>query len=256
MCSCHPAPPSAIIPITRATHSQHHTLFNSYKIVRSPTLCSHLLTHRRLMALPLQDPCPAHCYHAVQLAHKFLCVPLVMSQVTQCRSLKRSRSSHSLSSHNAAASRLLLPSRLSYQSPSHSWMLLCRRLHLVTPFRMCPRRRLISRSPRSFSTWQCRRLPTVSTSHLWMLPCRRSHTVLCLSTFLHRWVLARLPRFLLICLFRLPYAVRCYTMLPYNYRSRSSLLAVSSRMILWIAKTLFVSLRHQYKMILVVAHDP
>ena len=128
------------------------------------------------------------------------------------------------------------------------------RLHLVTPFRMCPRRRLISRSPRYFSTWQCRRLPTVSTPHLWMLPCRRSHTVLCLSTFLHRWVLAQLPRFLLICLFRLPYAVRCYTMLPYNYRSRSSLLAVSSRTILWTAKTLFVSPRHQYKMILVVAH--
>ena len=36
-------------------------------------------------------------------------------------------------------------------------------------------------------------------------------------------------------------------MLPYNYRSRSSLLAVSSRTILWTAKTLFVSPRHQYK---------
>ena len=35
-------------------------------------------------------------------------------------------------------------------------------------------------------------------------------------------------------------------MLPYNYRSRSSLLAVFSRMILWTAKTLFVSPRHQY----------
>ena len=111
-------------------------------------------------------------------------------------------------------------------------MLLCRRLHLVMPLRMCPCRRLISQSPRYLLTWQCRRLPTVSTPHLWMLPCRRSHTVLCLSTFLNRWVLAQLPRFLLICLFRLPYAVRCYTMLPYNYRSRSSLLDVSSRTIL------------------------
>ena len=82
---------------------------------------------------------------------------------------------------------------------------------------------------------------------LWMLPCRRSHTVLRLSTSLHRWVLAQLPRFLLIFLFRLPYAVLCYTMLPYSYRSRSSLLAVFSRTILWTAKTLFVSLRHQYK---------
>ena len=126
-------------------------------------------------------------------------------------------------------------------------MLLCRRLHLVTPFRMCPRRLLINRSPRYFSMWQCRRLPTVSTSHLWMLPCRRPHKVLCLSTSLHRWVLAQLPRFLLIFLFRLPHAVRCYMMLPYNYRSLSSLLAVFSRTILWTAKTLFVSPRHQCK---------
>ena len=125
--------------------------------------------------------------------------------------------------------------------------LLCRQPHLVTSLRMCPRRRLISRSPRYLLTWQCRRFSTVPAPHPWMLPCRRSHTVLCFSTFLHRWVLAQLPRFLLTCLSRLPYAVRCYTMLPYNYRSRSSLLAVSSRTILWTAKTLFVSPRHQYK---------
>ena len=62
---------------------------------------------------------------------------------------------------------------------------------------MCPRRSLISRSPRYLLTWQCRRLPTVSAPHPWMLPCRRSHTVLCLNMFLHRWVLAQLPRFLL-----------------------------------------------------------
>ena len=31
MCSCHPAPLSGIIHTIRATHSQHHTLFNSYK---------------------------------------------------------------------------------------------------------------------------------------------------------------------------------------------------------------------------------
>ena len=123
-----------------------------------------------------------------------------------------SRSSHSWSSYSAAASRLLLPSRLSYRSPFHSWTLLCRRLHLVTPHRMCPHRRLINRSPRYFSMWQCRRLPTVSTPHLWTLPCRRSHTVLFLRLFLRKWVLALLPRSLLMCLFRLQYAVMCYTM--------------------------------------------
>ena len=125
--------------------------------------------------------------------------------------------------------------------------MLCRRLHLVTSLRMCPRRRLISRSPRYLLTLQCRRFSTVSVPHPWMLPCRRSHTVLCLRTFLHRWVLAQLPRFLLICLFRLPYAVWCYTMLPHNYRSRSSSLAVSTRTIPCTAETLFVSSRHQCK---------
>ena len=206
------------------------------------------------MALPLQVSCPAHCYHAVQLAHKSLCVPLVMSKVMQCRLLRRSRNSHSLSSYSAAASRLLLSSRLSYQFPFHTWTLLCRRLHLVTPFRMCPRRRLISRSPRYLLTWQHKRLSTVFTPYLWMLPCRRSHPVPCLSMSLRRWVLAQFPRFLLTCLYRLLYAVLYYTILPHNYRSRSSLLVVSSRTNLWTAKTLFVSHRHQYKTLLVVTH--
>ena len=114
---------------------------------------------------------------------------------------------------------------------------------------MCPRRRLISLPPRYLLTWQCRRLSTVFTPHLWTLPCRRSHTVLFLRTFLRRWVLAQLPRFLLTCLFRLLYAVLYYTILPHNYRSRSSLLDVSSRTIL-----LIVSARHRHKAILVVSH--
>ena len=117
------------------------------------------------------------------------------------------------------------------------------------PLRMCPRRRLISLSPRYLLTWQCRRLSTVFTPHLWTLPCRRSHTALFLRTFLRRWVLAQLPRFLLTCLFRLLFAVLHYTGLPHNYRSRSSLLDVSSRTIL-----LIVSARHRHKAILVVSH--
>ena len=36
----------------------------------------------------------------------------------------------------------------------------------VMPLRMCPRRRLISPSPRYLLTWQCRRLSTVFTPHL------------------------------------------------------------------------------------------
>ena len=59
MCSCHLAPLSGITHTVRATHSQHHTLPNSHKMVQSPHLCSHLLTHRRLMVLLLQVLCPA-----------------------------------------------------------------------------------------------------------------------------------------------------------------------------------------------------
>ena len=44
-------------------------------------LCSHLLQYMRLMVLLLQALCPACRYHAVQLAHKFLCVPFVMTPV-------------------------------------------------------------------------------------------------------------------------------------------------------------------------------
>ena len=95
--------------------------------------------------------------------------------------------------------------------------------------------------------WQCRRLPTVPISYPWMLPRRRLHPVPRPSMSPRRWVLAQLLRLLLICLCRLLYAVRCYMMLPHNYRSRSSSLTVFTRTVLWTAKTLFVSLRHQCK---------
>ena len=81
----------------------------------------------------------------------------------------------------------------------------------------------------------------------WMLLRRRPNPVPCFRMSLRRWVLAQLPRFLLIRLCRLLYAVRCYMMLPHNYRSRSSSLAVFTRTVLWTAKTLFVSPRHQCK---------
>ena len=146
VCRCHLAPLSATIHTIQATHSQRHTLLNSYKKARSPLLRSHLLQYRRLMVLPLQALFPAHCYHAVQAALKSLRIPPVMAQVMSCRLLKRSRSSHSLSSYSAAESQFLLPSRLNHQCPSHFRMLLCRRLHLVMSPRRCPRRRLINRT--------------------------------------------------------------------------------------------------------------
>ena len=108
----------------QATHSQCHTLLNSYNMARPPLLRSHLLQYRRLMLLHPQVLFPAHCYHAVHSAHKSLRLPPEMAQEVSCRSLKRSRSSHSLSFYSAAESQLLLPSRLNHQFPSHFWMLL------------------------------------------------------------------------------------------------------------------------------------
>ena len=53
-----------------------------------------------------ERPCPAHSYHTVPAAHKFLQAPLAMSQAKKCqlRSLRPARSSHSLSSYTAATS--------------------------------------------------------------------------------------------------------------------------------------------------------
>ena len=230
--------------VPHSAQQLHHTLLNSYNMARPPLLRSHLLQYRRLMVLPPQVLFPAHCYHAVHSAHKSLWIPPDMAQVMTCRSLKRSHSSRSLSSYNAAEYQLLLPTRLNHQFPSHFRMPLCRRLHLVTSPTRCPRRRLFQQD-----TLSCDVAVQTSfygaRSHPWTLPCRRSHTVLLPRTFLRSLVLAQLPRFLLIRLCRLLYAVRCFMMLPHNYRSRSSSLAAFTRSALWTAKTLFVNPRQQ-----------
>ena len=153
VCRCHLAPLSATIHTL-----QRHALLNSYKMVRSPLLCSHLLQYTRLMVLLLQALCPAHCYHAVQSAHKSLRVAPVMAQVTSCRSLKRSRSSFSLSSCSAAESRLLFPSRHSHQCPSHFRMLLCKRSNTELLLRTCLRRWVLAQLFRFLLTCLCRLL--------------------------------------------------------------------------------------------------
>ena len=112
------------------------------------------------MVLPPQLLFPAHCFHAVHSAHKSLWIPPDMAQVMSCRSLKRSHSSHSLSSYNAVESQLLLPSRHSHQCPFHFRMPLCRRLHLVTSLTRCPRRRLFNWT-RFRVMWPFRRLSMV-----------------------------------------------------------------------------------------------
>ena len=79
--------------------------------------------------------------------------------------------------------------------------------------------------------------------------CRRSHTVLLPRTYLRRWVLVQPPRCLLTRLCRHLYAVLYHTILPHNYRSRSSLSVVSSLTVL-----LTVKARHRHNAILVVPH--
>ena len=169
-CRYHLARLSATIHTIQATHSQRHTLLNSYNMARSPLLRSHLLQYRKLMVLLLQVLFPGHCCHAVQSAHKSLRILPVMAQVMSCRSLMRSRSSHSLSSYSAAESQLLIPNRPNHQCPFHTRMSLRRRLHLVTSPRRCSRRRLRTRFR---VMWQCKRPSTVPILYPWMLPCRR-----------------------------------------------------------------------------------
>ena len=242
VCRRHQAPLSATIHTIQATHS--HLSAQQLQNDTPATPVQPPASIQELMPLHPQVLFPAHCYHAVHSAHKSLWIPPVMAQVMTCRSLMRSHSSHSLNSYNAAKSQLLLASRLDHQFPSHFRMPLCRRLHLVTSLTRCPRRRLFNRT-RFRVMWPFRRLSMVLIPSPWMLLRKRPHPAPCLSMSLRRWVLAQLSRFLLIRLCRLLYAVWCNTMLPHNYRSRSSSLAVFTRTVLWTAKTLFVSLRHQ-----------
>ena len=181
----------------RATHSQHHTLFNSYKIVRSPILCSHFLTHRRQMALLLQVSCPAHRYRAVQSAHKFLCVPPEMAQVMSCRSLKRSRSSHFLEFLQHCGVSIAPPQPSQLPVP----ISLSDAAVQATP--PCDAFQDVSTQTSDQQVSSLSFDAAVQTSphgiHISSLDAAVQTTpLLRLSTSPHRWVLAQFPRFLLI----------------------------------------------------------
>ena len=219
MCCRHLAPLSGIIHIIRAYHSLHHTSVQplAYTQEANGTASSGFVSSSLLPRSAISSQVPAGPTRNVTGE----AMPLAEA-VTQLSFLELLQRCGLL---------IAPPQPPQLPVPFDFWTPLCRRLHPVMPLRMRPSRGLISLSPRYLLTWQCRRLSTVSARHLWTLPCRRSHTVLFLSTFLRRWVLALLPRFLLMCLFRLLYAVLCYTMFQHNYRSRSSLLDVCSRTI-------------------------
>ena len=177
MCSCHLAPLSGIIHTIRATHSQHHALFNSYKMVRSPDLYSHLLTHRRLMVLLLQG---------------FVSSPLlqrsaISSQVPACPTRNVTGDVMPLAEAITQLSFLEFLQRcgmpIAPPQPLPVPISLLDAAVQTTP--SCDATQDVSTqtsdqlvSSLSFPTLQCRRLPTVFTPHLWMRPRRRSHTVL------------------------------------------------------------------------------
>ena len=215
---------SATSHTIQATHSQCYTLLNSCNMARPPLLRSHLLQYRRLMLLHPQVLFPAHCYHAVHSAHKSLRLPSEMAQEVSCRSLKRSRSSHFLSSHSAAESQ-----------PPVSISLLEAAVQTTTP---CDVSQEVYRT--SFRVmWPFRRLSIVSRPYHWMLLRRRPHPALRLNMSPRRWVLAQLVRFLLIRLCRFLHIVLCNLTLSHNSTSLSSSLAGFSQTVLLIFGILF-----------------
>ena len=96
MCSSLTAPHGGITLTTWVFRTPHHTLSNSYKLVRAPRpLCRYWPPHECHMVQRLQALCPAHRLHTVSSVHRFRRAPLALSQVTLCqpRSLRPPRSS-------------------------------------------------------------------------------------------------------------------------------------------------------------------
>ena len=99
---------------------QHHTLFNSYKLVRPPRpLCRCRPQHERHMVQRLQVLCPAHRLHTVLPIHRFGWTPPALSQVTFCqpRSLRLPRSSPLPHSWRVASASTLPPPPLPISTP-------------------------------------------------------------------------------------------------------------------------------------------
>ena len=102
------------------------------------------------------------------------------------------------------------------------------------------------------SMWQCRRLPTVSTSHH-LDAAVQTTPPSTLSQHVSTQMGSRSASSFSVDIFvQTPIRSVVLHDVAIHYRSRSSLLAASSRTILWTAKTLFDSPRHQFKTILAV----
>ena len=214
LCRCHLAPLSATIHTIQATLSQHHTLPNSYKMVRSPHLCSHLFTHRRVMVL-LQALCPAHCYHAVQSAHKSLRVPPVMAHVMSCSSLKHC--GIPIAPHQPSQ----LPVPITLLDAAVQTTPPCDVSQEVST-QTSDQQDMLSCDVAVQTSSHDTHISSLDAAAQTTSPSTVSHHV---STQMGSRSASSFS------------AVRCYMMLPHNYRSRSSSLAVSTRTVLWTAET-------------------
>ena len=250
MCSCHLAPLSGIIQTIRTTHSQHHTLPNSYKMVRLPhsvqplaytqeangAASSGFVSSPLVPRSAISSQVPA--YPTRNVTGNVMLLAEAIMQLSFLEFLQR------------CGIPIALPQPSQLPVPIS---LLDAAVQTTPP---CDASQDVSTQTSDQPVSSLSFDVAVQTSYHGIHTSSLDAAVqtipqsLCLSTFLHRWVFAQLPRFLLMCLFRLPYAVRCNTTLPHNYCARSSLLDVSSRTILWTAITLIVSPRHQYKTIL------
>ena len=98
----------------------------------------------------------------------------------------------------------------------------CKRLHPVMPLKDASTQ--TSDQPVSSLSFDVAVQTSFHSVHTSSLDAARQklHAVLPLRTFPHRWVLAKLPRVLLTCLSRLPYAVGCIFLNGLVDRQRSS----------------------------------
>ena len=178
-----------------------------YNMARPPLLRSHLLQYRRLMLLPPHVLFPAHLLSCSAFSSQVTVDPTrygtgddmpLAEAITQLSYLEfLQRFGVSIATPQPSQP----PVSISF-SGCHC----ADDSNLVTSLTRCPRRRLFKRT-RFRVLWLFKRLSMVPILYPWMLLHRRPHPVPCLSMPLRRWVVAQLPRFLLIRLCRLLYAV-------------------------------------------------
>ena len=166
MCSCHPAPPSAIIPITRATHSLHHPVLqlqnhgtaNSVQPLTHTQQANGTASSGSVSSPPLPCSTISSQVPVCPIRNDTGDVMPLAQAITQLSFLEFLQHC-GVPLAPPQPSQLPVPiSLLDAAVQTTSRLSGCVRLINRTRFRVM---------------WQCRRLPTVSISYPWMLPRRR-----------------------------------------------------------------------------------